>query len=236
MILLLWDVDHTLIENSGVSKETYALAYRKLTGSDPATRPGTDGRTDREIMRNLFNANDADAPSDSSIQSALLEVGAELAGTLLERGYALRGVHDAVAAVARIPTIVQSALTGNLRPNAANKLAILGETADLLDLDIGGFGSDGIVRSELVSIAQIRACAKHGVPFHRDTTVLVGDTVRDVEAARDGGARIVAVATGIATVDELRAAGADAVLSDLGGTDAFMDTLAQLTGKAFGAA
>ena len=30
-ILVLWDIDHTLIENHGVNKETYALAFRLLT-------------------------------------------------------------------------------------------------------------------------------------------------------------------------------------------------------------
>jgi hypothetical protein len=34
--LVLWDVDHTLIENSGVSKENYALAFEFLTGRAPA--------------------------------------------------------------------------------------------------------------------------------------------------------------------------------------------------------
>jgi hypothetical protein len=48
---VLWDVDHTLIENGGVSKETYALAFELLTGCVPSVRPATDGRTDFQIMR-----------------------------------------------------------------------------------------------------------------------------------------------------------------------------------------
>jgi phosphoglycolate phosphatase len=43
--LLLWDVDHTLIENGGVSKENYALAFEILTGRAPEAQPQTDGRT-----------------------------------------------------------------------------------------------------------------------------------------------------------------------------------------------
>ena len=54
-VLLLWDVDHTLIENSGVSKAVYARAFQMMTG-DPEVQPGTDGRTDHEIVRNLFTA------------------------------------------------------------------------------------------------------------------------------------------------------------------------------------
>ena len=58
--LVLWDVDHTLIENGGVSKATYALAFELLTGHAPSVRPATDGRTDFEIMRELLSANSVD--------------------------------------------------------------------------------------------------------------------------------------------------------------------------------
>jgi phosphoglycolate phosphatase len=51
-VLLLWDVDHTLIENSGVSKAVYAEAFRQLTGRAALVQPSTDGRTDPEIVRN----------------------------------------------------------------------------------------------------------------------------------------------------------------------------------------
>jgi hypothetical protein len=40
--LVLWDVDHTLIENSGVSKENYALAFKLLTGREPEVIPQED--------------------------------------------------------------------------------------------------------------------------------------------------------------------------------------------------
>jgi len=32
-LLVLWDIDHTLTENHGVDKETYALAFELLTGT-----------------------------------------------------------------------------------------------------------------------------------------------------------------------------------------------------------
>ena len=48
-----------------------------------------------------------------------------------------------------------------------------------------------------------------------DDTVLVGDTPLDVKAAHDGGARVVAVASGPYGAAELEQAGADVVLADL---------------------
>ncbi len=51
LILVLWDVDHTLIENGGVSKEVYAAGFEILTGR-PVTEPvETDGRTDPSRLR-----------------------------------------------------------------------------------------------------------------------------------------------------------------------------------------
>jgi len=51
---------------------------------------------------------------------------------------------------------------------------------------------------------------------------LIGDTERDVAAGRDGGAKVVGVATGVTSEDELRAAGADAVLADLADVNALV--------------
>jgi phosphoglycolate phosphatase len=145
-------VDHTLIENSGVSKATYALAYEKLTGAVPGVQPSTDGRTDPEIMRNLFVANHEilTAAAEGRLIEVLAEAGQELTRELLERGYALPGILGALKALAETQIVVQSALTGNIRPNAENKLMLLGASASLLDMEVGGFGSDHIVRSRLV--------------------------------------------------------------------------------------
>lgn len=34
-LIVLWDIDHTLIENAGVSKEIYAAAFTALSGRAP---------------------------------------------------------------------------------------------------------------------------------------------------------------------------------------------------------
>jgi phosphoglycolate phosphatase-like HAD superfamily hydrolase len=56
--------------------------------------------------------------------------------------------------------------------------------------------------------------------------VLVGDTPLDVAAGRDGGAFVLAVASGRATEADLRRAGADVVLPDLTDTVALLQVLA----------
>jgi phosphoglycolate phosphatase-like HAD superfamily hydrolase len=90
-------------------------------------------------------------------------------------------------------------------------------------LDVGGFGSDDVVRAELVDASRRKVSAKYGTDFDRASTVLIGDTPLDIKAARDGGAKVVAVATGVYPVAEL--ADADAVLPNLADLDRFAETL-----------
>ena len=232
-VLLLWDVDHTLIENSGVSKAVYARAFQMMTGRAPEVQPGTDGRTDYEIVRNLFTANGAafTAEDERSYQSALIDAMGELHPRLMRDGFMLPGVPEVLEAVSQIPGIVQSVLTGNIRPNAEAKLRLLGDHSRVLDLDVGGYGSDDARRPRLVDAAQRKASQKYGVAFGSSSTVLVGDTERDVAAALEGGALIVAVATGVTSQEQLRQAGANVVLPDLADAPGFVAIVRDLTGR-----
>jgi phosphoglycolate phosphatase-like HAD superfamily hydrolase len=232
-VLLLWDVDHTLIENSGVSKAVYARAFQIMTGHRAVAQPGTDGRTDYDIVRNLFTANDAQftPAEEASYASALVTAMGELHPQLMRDGFVLPGVLRVLEAVAKIPSIVQSVLTGNIRPNAEAKLRLLGDHAHLLALDVGGYGSDDIERPRLVGVAQRKASQKYGASFGPASTVLVGDTERDVAAALEGGAMIVGVATGVTSEDQLRHAGAQVVLPNLADTAGFVEAIRELTGR-----
>jgi phosphoglycolate phosphatase len=122
------------------------------------------------------------------------------------------------------PDIHQSVLTGNIKPNAIVKLHAFG-LDKWMDWEIGGFGWDSPYRPRLVPAAQERARLRFGFDADQDVTVLVGDTTLDVKAGIEGGARVIAVATGIYPRADLAAAGADVVLDDLADVDGFMDTL-----------
>ena len=104
-VLLLWDVDHTLIENSGVSKAVYARAFEMMTGRAPEVQPGTDGRTDYEIVRNLFTANGAafTAEDEASYQSVLVDAMRTLHPRLMRDGFMLPGCPMSLKLSARFP-------------------------------------------------------------------------------------------------------------------------------------
>jgi phosphoglycolate phosphatase len=147
---------------------------------------------------------------------------------LLQQGRLLTGAASAVTAAASLPGVVQTVLTGSIKPNAICKLLAFG-LEGLFDLEIGGYGSDAYPRGSLLLLVRGQAGQKYGNTISEDATVYIADTVRDVEAANVGGARSIAVATGRATAAELRDAGADLVLQDLAATDQVITAIDRLT-------
>jgi phosphoglycolate phosphatase-like HAD superfamily hydrolase len=225
--LVLWDIDGTLVQAGDVGRDIFTEAFQAVLGRAPdqlaARMLAMAGRTDPEIALEFLAAHEiAEAEGERHLPAfseALATALAAKAALIRERGRALPGARETLAALGRSDGVVQSLLTGNVQPNALLKLASF-ELDGYLDLDVGGFGSDNRHRPSLVEVARAKAEGKYGTAFAGPATVLVGDTPLDVDAGRAGGARVVAVATGPYGVAELDATGADAVLADLRDTEA----------------
>ncbi len=123
-----------------------------------------------------------------------------------------------------MPGVIQTVLTGSIRPNAIAKLRAFG-LAEFFDLELGGYGSDAYPRGSLVLMSRTLAIERFGAV----STVYIADTRRDVDAARVGGAASIAVATGRETAAELREAFADIVLQDLSDTAEVTAAIDRLT-------
>ena len=213
---MLWDVDHTLIENGGMSKATYAKAFTSIAGREPEFPAETDGRTDPQIMSDMLERNGFPVTPDVRDRiPAELEAALESnIPKMRERGCALPGSHEVLELASKVDGLVQSALTGNIIANAKLKLAAFSLDGPI-DWEIGGFGSDSAVRSELVGVARSRVEEKFGTLLPLSSIVLVGDTLRDIEAGVDSGARVIGVATGKVSADDLLKAGADRVFESM---------------------
>ena len=215
-LLVLWDIDHTLIETRGVGRKLFERAFLDVTGKPLTNRADISGRTELDIMRESLKVNDVEA-TDATVGQLMdaLTQGYEAArGELGEVGRALPGALETVAALAAEPEVFQTVLTGNLRAVALIKLEVFG-LAEQLNLDLGAYGDDAHERAELVKIAQQRAHERLGVDFTGQRTVLIGDTPNDIAAGKANGARTVGVATGKTSVEELYAGGAEVVVPEL---------------------
>jgi phosphoglycolate phosphatase-like HAD superfamily hydrolase len=234
-LLVLWDIDYTLVNARGVGSELYTRVFTGLYGR-PLPQPGSmAGRTDRAIAREVLalaglDGHDGMDGLDQQLlvfQAALNDTAPAFAARARQVVTALPGASAALAGLATLALgqgPVQSLLTGNIRPMAEIKLAAAGLTRHL-DLEVGSYGDLHEIRAELVAPARAAAAAAYGQDFGGTATVLIGDTPLDVAAALATGARAVGVATGHFSTADLAAAGAHAVLPDLTGTAAVVSAV-----------
>jgi len=214
--LLLWDVDHTLIETGGIGTALYQTAFEIVTGRPVEHRVEITGRTELAIVAEALRLHDIE-PSDVLIErycGELARLYVENIDRLRERGRALPGAADALHTLAGTAHVVQTVLTGNLRAVALVKLRAF-RLDQYIDFEVGAFGEDAPERAHLVAVARQRAAASYGARLTRMNTVIIGDTANDMIAAHEGGARGVGVASGSSSEEELRGAGAEITLSDL---------------------
>ncbi|MDJ1136779.1 HAD family hydrolase [Streptomyces iconiensis] len=225
-LLVLWDIDQTLIEGGGVSRTAYAAAFTRVIGHEPRAVAGMAGRTERAIATEtlLLNGVPADPGTIARLNAALDEELHARADLLAAAGRVLPGAAETVLALAGHAHVHQSALTGNMRSLARLKLTVFG-LAEHIDLTSGAFGDDAHDRADLLPFAWRRARTRLGRGYDAASTVLIGDTVHDIAAATAHGARAVGVATGATSAAALLAAGAAAALPDLTDTPAAVHTI-----------
>jgi len=214
--LVLWDIDHTLIETRGVGRKIYQRIFPEVTGLSLRELATVHGRTELDIIHNTLRLHGIE-PTERAVNAvaAALTQGYEAARVeLAERGRVLPGVVAMLEQLAAEPGLHQSVLTGNTTDVAKIKVEAFGLDS-YLDLSLGAYGDDHRDRAELVTIARKRATHHLDTPISPDQILLIGDTPNDVDAALTTGAHILAVATGKYTTAELHAAGATTVVENL---------------------
>ncbi len=221
--LILWDIDGTILRSGRAISEAYERALRSVYRLErEIVRISYAGKTDGQIaLETLAHHDLAEADVllllDSFREAYTAEVEAAR-HRLIEDVRVFPGVRELLD---RLDTLGarQSLLTGNFEAVARIKLACAG-LEHCFDFATGAFGSDHHDRDCLVSIAIEKTRRVRGVQFAADQVVVIGDTPRDIACARAGGARVVAVATGRFDAPELAEHGPDALLDNLGDTDA----------------
>ncbi|MDQ2742526.1 MAG: haloacid dehalogenase-like hydrolase [Chloroflexota bacterium] len=221
--LVLWDLDHTLLNPAGFGKKSTESAFRQLFSTEAPDGIPFAGRTDRAILSDFITRGARGREKD---QDELQTLAAELAEERRETfaangGQALPGALEVLTQLGTETAVIQSVLSGNLRRIGQIKVDSIGASA-LLDLDVAAFGDHHTVRGDLVQVAATAAKNKYGHTFAGHDIILIGDTPLDIEAALSAGATPIGVANGGYTVADLVAAGASIVLSDLRAPEALL--------------
>ncbi|HEX4865085.1 MAG TPA: HAD hydrolase-like protein, partial [Acidimicrobiales bacterium] len=186
------------------------------------------GKTDPQIVSEYLSQ--LEIEHDDALVGSILDnlekhlADAANAGALAEGGHACPGATALLAELATDDRVLSTLVTGNIRANARLKVAAWG-LDPWLDLEIGAYGSDHADRNRLVPVALQRVRERCGVLLEPSDAWVIGDTPRDLECARAGGARCLLVGTGRYTAVELAGLGADAVVDDLSDTSRVVELL-----------
>ncbi|MFL5560727.1 MAG: HAD family hydrolase [Gemmatimonadaceae bacterium] len=220
--IVLFDIDGTLLWSDGAGRRAIQAALVEVFGGIGPADHRFDGKTDRQIVRELMTVEGHDRDViDERMDRVLDRYVAELHSALRDPAHPpqrLPGVAELLDALEARSDVVLGLLTGNVAPGADAKLRAVG--IDPTRFRVSAFGSDHEHRPELPAIARARAESLLGYPVGGERFVVVGDTPADMTCGRGIGARAIGVATGRYAVRELLSHGADAAFPDLTDTSA----------------
>jgi phosphoglycolate phosphatase-like HAD superfamily hydrolase len=198
----LFDIDGTLLRSRDrIHVDSFAACVQRVTGFE-VTLAGIvlQGSTDTGILREAcFQAGIAPEVLESHTEAILEAMGKAVA----EQRHALDlvrmpGVEEVLRHLAKRGALLGVA-TGNLEMIGWIKV----EAAGLREwFKFGGFSDRFPIRSELLAHAALKAREMAG---ENARICVVGDTPRDIEAARANSLPVIAVATGRYAFDELLA-------------------------------
>jgi phosphoglycolate phosphatase len=221
-ILVLFDIDGTLVLTGGAGMRAMNRACEDLVGHDSALAGiAVAGRTDWIILDDVLRKHGRTL--DETILDELrqryvvhLREEIELPGSGIKA--VMPGIRELLDALQARGDVALGLLTGNFVDGAQIKL----EYFDLWRyFRCGAFGDDASDRNALVPIAIRRARELGVVDVTPDRVVVVGDTPHDIACALAVGSIPVGVATGSYSTEKLRESGAEIVFETLEDTQAF---------------
>lgn len=209
-MLLLFDIDGTLmIKASREHAEALYAALKRVHGlaEIPTGQVEAAGRTDDAIARSVLtlagvSAERIDARARDVQLATCEEYARRCPADLSER--VAPGVPEVLEKLAARDDVELALVTGNYECVARRKLDAAG-IGHFFARGTGGYGSDSEDRADLPGIAR----ARHG-DHPAATTVVIGDTPRDIACARADGVHVIAISTGPFRASDL--SGADVVI------------------------
>ena len=227
MRLVLFDIDGTLLNSGGVGRASMQRALSEVFGSPGDSSYRYDGKTDKQIVRDVMRL---EGHSDEHIDARMSFLIDRYLDGLREgiesRKFHVRplpGVVEILDALEARDDVVLGLLTGNVEAGARAKLSAAGIDPDRFR--VNAFGSDHEHRPRLPAIAQRRFGEALGSEVVGEKVVVIGDTPADIECGRELGARAIGVASGHYSVAELEKHSPYAVFESLRDTGKVLETI-----------
>ncbi|MEN2993814.1 MAG: HAD family hydrolase [Thermodesulfovibrio sp.] len=213
MKLILFDIDGTLISAGGAGKRSLNKAFEEILGIKEIFKNfEMAGKTDIQIIKEGLTLAGIN-PSMSLVNEIIERYIENLKVEINNNSKHLKpGVREFIEFLYYELKYPLGLLTGNIEKGAIIKLEPFGLN---FFFSLGAFGSDHEDRNKLLPIAVekfIKKFKSH-IDFHQ--CIVIGDTPRDVACAKPYGAKVIAVATGPYTVEDLQKTDADVVVETL---------------------
>jgi phosphoglycolate phosphatase-like HAD superfamily hydrolase len=214
----LFDIDGTLLRAGGAGRRAFNRAMAELTGPvvEGVAEMKFDGMTDKLIVREALAL--SGLAWEAGLADAILaRYLTHLPGELDTPAFRVLPGAAATLGALRAGGTALGLCTGNLALGARLKLRQAG-LEGFFDWSPGGmhgFAEDGEARSRLVAAAVARVSTALGRDVDPAEVLIIGDTPRDVSAAREIGCRVLCVATGNFDLPTLAAIHPDAVAESL---------------------
>jgi phosphoglycolate phosphatase-like HAD superfamily hydrolase len=218
MKLLLFDLDGTLLKAGGIGRRSTRIALEALfesAGNLDYFYPG--GRTQEAIfldtLLDMGISRQDFAKARDELYKVFLTQFREGVQTGKHGIEPLPGAIDLISDLSRNQDMILGIVTGNHTENARQKLVLAGFDPEWFS--VGAFGEEEYHRPDLVPLAKSRALEITGKEFPDKTTIVLGDTTRDVLSAKSAGAVSIAVTTGTDDHDLLASVEPDYILDGL---------------------
>jgi phosphoglycolate phosphatase-like HAD superfamily hydrolase len=197
---LLFDIDGTLL-HTRAGHRAIEGAFQQVAGRPDAVAFSFAGMTDRAIIREGWRRIDVDA-TDARMTEVLETYLARLKDEVArcEEYRLLAGVLEALVALENKAQTAIGLGTGNVERGAKIKL---GRAGIFERFDFGGYGDDSEDRATVLRRGAERGAQKLGVSFEACRVIVIGDTPRDIHAAKAIGAESLAVSNGFIPVADL---------------------------------
>ncbi len=220
MILVMFDIDGTLLRTRGSSIRAMKRAAEKVFGTPGAfDEVECAGRLDPQIITDALRPYNV-IPTEMQWRQ-FKEV---YFGALREEQSNFRVVTGAdrlIEDLRQRKNVLLGLATGNFTESAFIKIEGVGLRPEWFVAN--AFGEEVPDRARLVALALERAKRWGGGPIER--AIMVGDTPRDIAAAKANCCACVAVAGGRHSMEQLAKAGADLCVPSLEPTPALMNFL-----------
>jgi len=212
--LVLFDIDGTLVHTGGAGVKAFAKVFQtEFDAHDHFEKLKFAGRTDTSLVREFFTYHNI-PPTDENF-ARFFERYVFWLDYILRHGetHACPGIWEFTGALKALPNPpVLGLLTGNIRLGAEIKLRHF----DLWkEFETGAFADDAEDRDLIAAAARERGRRLFGKDLRDDEILVIGDTPFDIRCGRAINAKVLAVATGGATLEELKNHNPDFAVPDL---------------------